>query len=70
MTTHPIKSSAIREIGHDSARNILRVVFHNQRTYDYTDVTAKEYEALKTAKSAGQHLMQHVLPKKRGTKIA
>jgi hypothetical protein len=55
----PVKSSNVKEVGHDPATNTLTVVFIGGTRYDYPDVTVEQHKALMAARSIGQHLYQH-----------
>lgn len=63
-TMHAMKSSSIAALGHHGDE--LFVTFQKGQTYRYPGVTAKEFEALKGAESAGRHLQLHVLSKIKG----
>lgn len=57
---HPVKSEAIKALGHDRASNTLRIEFHSGGTYDYPDVRHEEFQNFAGAGSLGRHFHQHI----------
>jgi hypothetical protein len=55
-----VESSAIKAIGHDPKRNVLRIEFLTGGVYDYSGVTAEEHDALHGADSHGQHFQKFI----------
>ena len=60
MHMHAVKSSQIKEIGHDPASNTLAVRFNTGALYHYADFGAEKFEAFRTAESIGSHFGKHV----------
>lgn len=60
MHMHPVKSSQIKEIGHDPANNTLAVRFNTGALYHYADFDAKKFEAFRTAESIGSYFGKNV----------
>lgn len=65
----PVKSSTIKAIGHDPARQVLTVEFANGGTYEYQGVSAEQFEAFHSAESIGKHHHQHIRGKFEFTKL-
>ncbi len=55
MRAAKLSSSLIARIVHDEEERTLRVCFRHGPVYVYHDVPAHEFEALKTAPSAGRY---------------
>lgn len=62
IPTEPVESSNIAEIGYDRKRRTLRVIFHNDRVYDYPDVMERAYKELMAADSKGKHFNRRIKP--------
>ena len=61
ITMHGVKSSQIKEIGHDAATNTLAVRFnHGGTLYHYTGVDAEAFATFKGAESIGAHFGKHI----------
>ena len=60
MKMQSVKSSQISEIGHDPATNTMAVRFNSGGLYHYHGVTGEAFAALRSAKSIGSHLHQHI----------
>ncbi len=60
MKMHSVKSSQIKEIGHDSLTNTLAVRFNTGSLYHYTGVDSKKFEEFKSAPSIGSHFGKHI----------
>lgn len=56
----PVESSNIRAIGHDPEFSLLVVEFKSGDFYEYSGVSADQFEALLKAESVGKHLNQHI----------
>lgn len=65
----PIKSGNLVQVGHDAKTNHLYVEFNPNKNgrsvYRYPDVTAAQYDGLRTAPSAGGYLHEHIKTKMR-----
>lgn len=48
-----VSSSQIASIGHDPALSVMRVMFNNGSTYDYSNVTQELFEKILYAPSVG-----------------
>jgi hypothetical protein len=55
-------SSVIANMIYDAASSTLRVVFVSGAIYEYRKVPAAIYSAMKTARSKGTYLNQHIKP--------
>ena len=55
MRAATLSSSLISRIAYDAETRTLRISFRNAALYCYFDVPAREYEALKSAPSAGRY---------------
>ena len=55
MRAATLSSSLISRIAYDEEARTLRISFRNAALYCYFDVPAREYEALKSAPSAGRY---------------
>ena len=53
-------SSVVATMTYDPALSVLRVRFVSGKVYDYKDVPAKVFKAMKTASSKGTFLNQHI----------
>ena len=53
IETEEVASSNIERIGYHRKQQILRIVFHGGRAYDYPMVTEREYNDLMAAESKG-----------------
>lgn len=62
----PVQSSQLAEIGHDPDTNTLAIRFHGKgrpgNLYHYQNVTADDFEALKSAESHGSHFIRNIKP--------
>jgi hypothetical protein len=56
-----VTSSQIKQIGYDASTNTLAVQFKHGKgaIYHYPGVTPKQFDAFKTAESAGSHFGKH-----------
>jgi hypothetical protein len=64
-----VSSSNIAEIGYDSGRRILEVLFLNGSAYQYFDVPEAEYNGLMKAGSHGQYLNANIKGKYRYARV-
>ncbi len=62
-------SSVISNINYDAATSTLRIVFVSGMIYDYKNVPADVYLALKTSGAKGIYLNQHIKSKYKFEKI-
>ena len=69
MQRKPVKSSAIRSIGHDPEKHILEIEFTSGGVYQYHDFTPEHFSSFKTATSIGGHFAKHIQGKHPMTKI-
>jgi len=53
-----VESEAIKAVGYDGGRRILRVAFHNGRSYEYLGVSPEEYRHFMQAESHGAYMNQ------------
>lgn len=53
-------SSVVSAFYYDSLSSTLRVIYTSGVVYDYINVPAKVYEAMKNAFSKGRYLNEHV----------
>lgn len=67
FTMQEVKSSSVSHIGH--VGDTLRVRFVSGLTYDYPGVTAKDFDALRTAESIGKHFAVHIRSKLTGIPV-
>ena len=62
-----VSSSQIHSIGHDAATNTLAIRFKNYKgevtsLYHYSNFTAEDFEAFRTAESIGRHFGAYIKP--------
>lgn len=55
-----VVSSNVDSIGYDPKTQTLRVRFNNGSVYEYMNVSAMEFEQLKTAPSIGSYLNRNI----------
>ena len=62
IALHPVKSSQVKSIGHDSESNTLAVEFTRGTgsIYHYPGVTAEDHKAFIEAESIGVHFGEHI----------
>lgn len=60
MNMHPVKSSQIKEIGHDPAAQTLAVRFNTGALYHYAGVNTETFDAFKSAESAGAYFGKNI----------
>ena len=60
MQMHSVKSSQIKEIGHDPATKTLAVRFNTGALYHYAGVDSEKFNAFRQAESIGKHFGQHI----------
>lgn len=60
ISMKPVKSSQIREIGHDPVTNTLAVRFNTGSLYHYTGVDATKFSAFHATESIGSHFGKHI----------
>ena len=60
MKMHSVKSSQIKEIGHDPLTNTLAVRFNTGSLYHYTGVDAAKFNEFHKAPSIGSHFGKHI----------
>ena len=60
MQMHSVKSSQIKEIGHDPATSTLAVRFNTGALYHYSGVDTEKFTAFHTAESIGSHFGKHI----------
>ena len=63
-------SSQIKKFAYSDEKQMLEVVFRNNSSYAYADVTQEEFEAFRDAESHGKHLNAEIKPNKPCTKIS
>jgi hypothetical protein len=68
MERKPVKSSAIKSIGHDAEKNILEVEFHSGQVYQYHGFTADHIAEFQRQESIGGHFGKHIAGKFKHTK--
>lgn len=62
-----VDSSQIHSIGHDAETNTLAIRFKNYKgevtsLYHYSNFTAEDFEAFRTAESIGRHFGAYIKP--------
>lgn len=57
---HPVRSSALTQLGYDEPSRTLYVVFKNGAAWCYRDVPPDTYIALRDARSIGSWFMRNV----------
>ena len=62
-----VESKQIHAIGHDAATNTLAIRFKNYKgevtsLYHYSNFTAEDFEAFRTAESIGRHFGAFIKP--------
>ena len=62
IPTEEVESSNIERIGYHRKQQILRIIFHGGRAYDYPMVTEREYDALMAADSKGRFFNSRIKP--------
>lgn len=60
MDMTPLTSSNLAAAGYDPESRVLRIQFHNGRTYEYDNVPQHEYDGLISAGSAGQYFNSNI----------
>lgn len=60
MHMHQVKSSQIREIGHDEAAGTLAVRFNTGALYHYKGVSAKKFKQFMDSDSKGSFFGRHI----------
>lgn len=63
-------STAISRIDYDPYNRRLYVSFRGGKSYTYYDVPREEYEALRTARSPGAYLNDHIKDRYRVRQVA
>lgn len=53
-------SSSLASMHHDKDENVLTITFASGKTYQYSDCTHDEFEALKNAESPGRHFQLNI----------
>ena len=53
-----IESEAIKAVGYDDQRRILRVTFYTGKSYEYLGVAPEEYRRFINAESRGAYMNQ------------
>ena len=59
----PVKSSAIKAVGHDAGTGIVHVEFHSGGTHRFGPMSAAEFERFRNAESIGKHFHAHIRAK-------
>ncbi len=62
IPTEEVESSNIERIGYHRKQQILRIIFHGGRAYDYPMVTEREYNDLMAAESKGKFFNSRIKP--------
>ena len=57
-----IESEAIKAVGYDDDRRALRVTYHNDKSYEYLDVSPEEYRQFMQAESRGAYMNEVIKP--------
>lgn len=60
MELHKVQSSSIFLLGYDTKQHKMQVVFKNNATYKYDDVTKEQYKQILNADSPGTKLKEVV----------
>lgn len=69
MERTKVNSSSIASIGYDPESKQLYVEYKNGGVYAYQGVTPEHYQTLLNAKSLGSHVVKHIKPHFKHTKI-
>jgi len=56
----PVDSEAMRRVGYDDLRHVLRIEFVDGDSYDYFDVPSPVHRALMLAESHGRYFASHI----------
>ena len=60
MTRTPVKSSAIKSVGHDPETNMMEVEFQSGHVYTYKDVPEEAHADFISSTSIGKHFNNHI----------
>ncbi len=63
MQMIPVNSSAIRAIGYDPGRRLLKITFEQGDTYDYCNVPHSVFEGILNAYSKGSYYNDYIKDK-------
>jgi len=69
MARKPVKSSAIKSVGFDSASNTLELEFTGGAVHRYHNVSAEKYAAMMKAPSLGSHFKKFIHGKHPNTQV-
>lgn len=58
-----VNSSNISTINYKPVSKVLEITFNNGKIYHYQNVSSSSYNALVKAKSHGEYLHEHIIPK-------
>lgn len=70
MTRKAVKSSNLKAIGYDPAKQLLEVEFHNGGVFQYHKVSPEAHAALMRAKSIGSHFHAHIRDRHKATEAS
>ena len=62
MIMNDVKSTAIKSIGYDPNRRILRVQFPSGKIYEYSEVSLMDFAVFMNAPSKGSHFQHYIKP--------
>lgn len=60
MEMVPVTSSNLKSVGYDSLTQIMRIKFHSQEMYQYSNIPASVYFGLMQASSKGSYFAQYI----------
>jgi hypothetical protein len=69
MNRQAVKSSNIKSVGYDPARQALEVEFQSGQVHEYAKVPAAKHQALLKAKSIGTYFYAQIRTKHRSKPI-
>jgi hypothetical protein len=69
MKMTPVESSMISSVGYDSAKKVLRAVFHSGAVWEYSGVPEEVYEELLASGSKGGYMRDFIIDCYRDSRI-
>ena len=60
MERHPVSSSLLERVGHDSDEDVLEVELESGAIYQYRNIPEETYEELLSADSLGRYFNSHI----------
>lgn len=64
IPTEPVESSNIQAIGYDRKHQggTLRIIFKENRVYDYPEFPERDWQKFEAAESLGKHFLKYIRP--------